>query len=95
MAVFRVAVLYIIFRYIHSIFDVHGRAAWLTSFLRTVSDRRAVWVERGVALAVYMFYLAGVCLVDALSAVMPVRFIADTLLLYRSEERRVGKECRL
>ncbi len=91
MAVFRVAVLYIIFRYVHSIFDVHGRAAWLTSFLRTVSDRRAVWVERGVALAVYMFYLAGVCLVDALSAVMPVRFIADTLLLYLLTQLYHGK----
>lgn len=94
MIVFRIAVLYIIFRYVHSIFDTQEYAGWLTVLLRRpgVTDRRSRWVKTGVTMTVYVLYLAAVCLIDALPAAMPLKFIADMLLLYLLIQMYHGKQ---
>lgn len=96
MLVFRIAVVYIIFRYIHSIFDVHEYAEWLTALLHThMSDmkgKRSRWIQEGVNLAAYASYLAAVCLVDSLFTVVPVKFLADTIFLYLLTQIYYGKQ---
>lgn len=94
MIVFRIAVLYIIFRYIRSIFDVRESAGWLEALLHTPgeADRKSAWFRKGVHLAGYALYLAAVCLIDGLSAAMPVKFIADTLFLYLLTQLYHGKQ---
>lgn len=92
--VFRIAVLYIIFRYMHSIFDARGYAGWLTSLLDTpdMTDRGRDWGRKGVAAAAFALYLTAVCLVDALSELVPVRYAADTFFLYLLTQLYHGKQ---
>jgi len=51
-----------------------------------------VRTKRGRDLAIYMLYLAAVCLADELSAVMVIRFLIDILLLYLLAQLYHGKQ---
>ena len=73
MVVYHIAVLYIIFRYMHCFFDT-------------------VRVKKGRDLEAYVLYLAAVCLVNALPAAMPVKFITETLVLYLLTQLYHGKQ---
>lgn len=94
MILFRIAVLYIIFRYIQSIFDIQDHAGWLKAFLRIPddADRRYRWRLRSVILTAYIFYLTAVCLVCALPIALPVKFVVETLLLYLLIQIYHGKQ---